>query len=589
MKSLKYFVIPFIIMCLFLTACKGKEPTVPDSEKAMDNFLAKIAEGNYTIDAPFLKATAYSKDLVYFDYEDELYTDYAVMSVNDEVFQASLTEGGLENLKFVQEGQALDAAGKKLVNYWMDDDVSQGNIYNLFYNIQEEPLKFVSYEDVVKQSLLPYMGYNEMALGKTEEVYVEFDAEDPTTAHITAVIEDDEVARIYYDDIDITLTFGNAEVNAAADEWMKAPAYPAARTEWTPEDEFIFDSVFFQGYGEDAVPFPTFASYALTIDSENYIWDDAVSIRDSHATEADATAYRETLLQNGFTEVKEKEEDGTETTYYRRLLREAYKCYDSIEVEYDNGVNITAKKYYDFPVYENLDAINAEITKYGYTPLPASDAVTSFYGKDTAVEQTESWLYFFDYDIVLYVDVTYEDPDAVMTYLADYEKTLAEASFIPGTTDEDGEEIDYYESEDGTKSFRYHFDMDGSLQLLFKAEKMLSASEVESMISAAGFPAIDLKDPAFGRDLRKYAKARTDQDMNIYLAFNQSFATVDEAGAFFDAYEAALVDAGFGRVNPENVGSYKQIALYNEEKNMVVGIDFIEEEDGASIYYDFMN
>ena len=64
---------------------------------------------------------------------------------------------------------------------------------------------------------------------------------------------------------------------------------------------------------------------------------------------------------------------------------------------------------------------------------------------------------------------------------------------------------------------------------------------------------------------------------------------MDEAGAFFDAYEAALVDAGFGRVNPENVGTYKQIALYNEEKNMVVGIDFIEEEDGASIYYDFMN
>ena len=589
MKSLKYFVIPFIITCLFLSACKGKEPATPDSEKAMDNFLAKIAEGNYTIDAPFLKATAYSKDLVYFDYEDELYTDYAVMSVNDEVFQASLTEGGLENLKFVQEGQALDAAGKKLVNYWMDDDVSQGNIYNLFYNIQEEPLKFVSYEDVVKQSLLPYMGYNEMALGKTEEVYVEFDAEDPTTAHITAVIEDDEVARIYYDDIDITLTFGNAEVNAAADAWMKAPAYPAARTEWTPEDEFIFDSVFFQGYGEDAVPFPTFASYALTIDSENYIWDDVVSIRDSHATEADATAYRETLLQNGFTEAKEKADDGTEKTCYRRLLREAYRCYDSIEVEYDNGVNITAKKYYDFPVYENLDAINAEITKYGYTPLPASDAFTSFYGKDTAVEQTESWLYFFDYDIVLYVDVVYEDYDAVMTYLADYEKTLADASFIPGTTDEDGEEIDYYESEDGTKSFRYHFDADGGLQMLFKAEKMLSASEVESMISAAGFPAIDLKDPAFGRDLRKYAKARTDQDMNIYLAFNQSFATVDEAGAFFDAYEAALVDAGFGRVNPENVGSYKQIALYNEEKNMVVGIDFIEEEDGASIYYDFMN
>ena len=106
MKSLKYLVIPFIIMCLILTACKGKEPAAVDSEKAMDNFLAKISEGNYTIDAPFVKATAFSKDLVYFEYEDERYTDYAVMSVNDEVFQANLTESGLGEVKFVQEGQA---------------------------------------------------------------------------------------------------------------------------------------------------------------------------------------------------------------------------------------------------------------------------------------------------------------------------------------------------------------------------------------------------------------------------------------------------------------------------------------------------
>ena len=586
MKSWKYLVIPFIILCFCLTACKGKETTPVDTEKAMDNFLAKIAEGNYTIDAPFLKATVVSKDLVYFDYADELYTDYAVMSVNDEVFQANLTKRGLDEVSFKQEGQALDAAGKNLINYWMDDSVSQGNIYNLFYNIQEEPLKFVSYEDVVKESLLPYMGYNEMALAKTEEVYVELDAEDPTSAHITAVIEDDEVARIYYDDIDITITLGNAEGNAAAEEWMKAPVYPEARTAWTDMDLFVMDSVFFQGYGADAVPFPSFASYALTVDGENYVWDDEVCIRDSHATEEDAAAYRETLLEKGFTETKEKEKDGTEKTYYRRMLREEYKCYDSIEVEYDNGVNITASKYYDFPVYENLEAINAEITKLGYPALPASENIASFKGKDHKYEATESWLYFFEYDTVMYVDVDYKDSDEVMTYLKDYEKALAAASFLPGSA-EDEEEITAYKSEDGSKRFEYHFDPDGTLQLLFRAEKTLTASEAESLIEEAGFPAIDLKDPADGRDLRKYAKARTDQDMDIYLTFSQTFASVDEAGAFFDAYEAALVDAGFGRVNPDNVGSYKQIALYQEDEEMVVGIDFFEEEDGASIYYEF--
>lgn len=587
MKSLKYFVIPFIIMCFVFTACKGKEPAPADSEKAMDNFLAKISEGNYTIDAPFVKATAFSKDLVYFEYEDEMYTDYAVMSVNDEVFQANLTESGLGEVKFVQEGQALDAAGKKLLNYWLDDSVSEGNIYNLFYNIQEEPLKFVSYEDVVKESLLPFVGYGEMALAKTEEVYLQLDAEDPTSAHITAVIEDDEVARIYYDDIDITVTLGDAQDNAVAEEWMKAPVYPTARTEWNDMDLFVFDSVFFQGYGADAIPFPTFASYALSVDGENFVWDDEVSIRDSHATEEDAAAYRQTLIQNGFTEVKETEKNGTEKTYYRRLLREEYKCYDSIAVEYDNGVNIIANKYYDFPTYDGLDAINAEITKLGYPALPASDNIASFYGKDTKFASIESWLYFFDYYLLMYVDVDYKDYDEVMTYLADYGKALEAASFVPNETEDMGEEITVYKSADGANSYEYHFDPDGTLQMRFSANKTLSASEVQNLIKAAGFPAIELKDPAEGRDLRKYAKARMDSDMDVYVTFSQKYATVEEAGAVFDAYEAALTDAGFGRVSPENVGCYKSIAIYNEDTGMLVGIDVFEEGEGASIYFEF--
>ena len=113
MKSIKYLLIPVIILCLLLTACKGKTPSddggAASSEQAMENFLNKLEEGNYTMNVEgYLKTTAYSRDLVYFDYAEDNYTDLAVMSVNNETFQAALKYGGLENVRFLTVGQAID-------------------------------------------------------------------------------------------------------------------------------------------------------------------------------------------------------------------------------------------------------------------------------------------------------------------------------------------------------------------------------------------------------------------------------------------------------------------------------------------------
>lgn len=65
----------------------------------------------------------------------------------------------------------------------------------------------------------------------------------------------------------------------------------------------------------------------------------------------------------------------------------------------------------------------------------------------------------------------------------------------------------------------------------------------------------------------------------------QSFGDAQEAEAFLSACEEKLTEAGFGRVNPENAGSNKQVALWNEEEGLLVGIDFFEEE--ADVYFDF--
>ena len=113
--------------------------------------------------------------------------------------------------------------------------------------------------------------------------------------------------------------------------------------------------------------------------------------------------------------------------------------------------------------------------------------------KHKANELTESWLYFFNYDALLYVDVDYENEDEVLAYLEDYANTLLQKNYSP--VDEDDEEgPDYYASENGFASFRYHFDQDGKLTLLFKVEKYINAAEAAKMVQAAGFPAIEFTD-----------------------------------------------------------------------------------------------
>ena len=605
MKATRFLLIPFLTICLVLASCSGTSqqtvapadntgstdaPTTEETtaeaspETAMENFFKKVDEANYVIDAKeHLKTSVCSEDLVCFEYADEVYNDYVVMSVDNEVFQAFLTDeedDGLFDLTFIAEGKAVDAAEPRLLSYWMDEDVSEGNIWNLFYNTEDDPLTFVSYEDTVKESMMHFAGYGDSALRLMHEVYLVLDAEDPTEAHLTAEMDDDVVARIFYDDIDIAVTFGNAEGNEAAENWMKDPVYPGARMEWTDGDLFVFNSVFLPGFGETAVPFPIFASYALTVDDKNFVDTDEVYIRDPHATEEDLESYANLLKTVGFNEV---EQDGK--TYYRKLLRPEYDCYASIELEYDSGLNITAKKYYDFPAYDGLAAVNEVIMQHGYPQLEDSPVLTSVKAEDRANEMTESWLYFFDYDLGLYVSVEYTDYDAVMEYLDSYAAKLTEAGFSPVYADEG--EIDHYDSENHYYSFRYHFDEDDALTLLFKSERYITADAANAAISEAGFPAINFTEPVACRDLRKYAKVSYSADYKLYLTVSKEFDSVEEAEKFFNDYEAALTEAGFGRVNPENAGVRKEIAIVNEDYSMIVGIDFFEEGEGASIYYEF--
>ena len=558
------------------------------SERAMQNFLDKIAAGDYVMTCEgFMKAVVCSEDLVIFDYEEAApYSDFAVMSLDNEVFQCFLTEDGVRDVSFLREGRAIEAASLRLPNYWMEDEVSQGNIYNLFYNDTEDPLKFVSFDTAVKDQLRTLVGYGNVAINYMHEVYLTLDREDPTLARIQAVVDDDVVARYYFDDIDITVAFGGAQSDPRVDAWLQDPAYPAARTGWTDADIFVFNSVFLPGYGEEAVPFIPSASYAMRMNEDTFLTSDRIEIRDPHAVPEDVDAYIEILRQNGF---QETVEDGV--IWYRRLLREDTRCYASICVEYDDGMNVTAGKYYDFPRYEGLDQINGQLAANGYPALAGTDALTDLSAYDARFEQTESWLYFFDYRTVLYVTGRYADEDQLTAYLDDYADELKQQGFEPVFIDADEESgVDYYASADGSASFRVHLEDDGeTVILLFKAEKYLTADEAAAILDAAGFPGIDRSAYSSGRDHKKFQQVMYGKEYASALTLTMRFETAEEGEAFLDGYVASLEDDGYLRVPPSDLGSNKTNGYTNEEQGTGVAFDFFPGENGGEtfIYFDF--
>ena len=564
------------------------EPQEVLSEKAMENFLQKLG-GNYMIEsAGFLKTSAYSKDLVVFDYaDDDAYNDFAVMGVNDEVFRAFLDADGVKDVSYIGEGDAVTAASSRLLNYWLD--AAEGNIYNLFYNDTEEPLQFVSYEDAVKKSVASFCGYGDNAIQKMHEVYLTLDAEDPSSAQIMAVVDDDPVARIYFDDVDVKVTFGEAEPDARAEAWMHSPVYPEARTAWDDSDIFIFNSVFLPGYGEDVIPFPPFASYALLLNDQDFVHEDQVEMRDPHATEDDVKNYAALLEENGF---EKTEEDGE--TFYRRLLREETKCYTSVALAYNNGMDLIARKHYDFPTYDGLGAVNEKIAERNYRALPETDVLTDLHATDRASESTESWMYFYTYDMMLYVDAHFDDYEAAVGYLDAYAEELQEKDgYTPVyVIDEEDGEIDYYSSPDGSQSFRYHFSEEDeeTVTLLFKAEQFVTAPEAEARLAEAGFPAIDLAAADSLRDHTKFYKTQYGLTYKTVLTISLPFESSEKAEAFLDEYVAALEEKDFLRMPPSDMGSNKNNAYIAEEAGLAVGFDYFpadETNEKACVYFDF--
>ena len=595
-----------IAMCLILT-CSGctnsgdndkpvdpdPQPEVIDAEITMENFVKKLEAGNYVIDAKnYVKTTAVSPEQVYFIYNTDLgYDDYAFVTLKGETFEGTLDETALSEVMFITTDNAIEALTYLLPNYWMV--ISVGNMFNLFYNNVDNPLEFTSYDENVKTTLLGLGGYGQLALSNMEEVHMVLDQADPTSVRFTAVINDIPAARIYYDDLDLTIKFGVAESDPRIEKWIKDPVYPATRTSWTRSDINTFELLLMRGYGKDTIPFPSFTSYALVVDDSDYMSSSILHVSDAHATEEDVQNYIQALVDRGYEKTtvtvpeyvsyvsEEREKD-----VYRLLLREKYNAYVELYPYYDDGFNMDMKLYYDNPVYEGLAAVSEAVQGFGFPELSDTDNIKGWGGVNTGAQRSEGWAYYFIYDMYMLMNLDYKDYDAALAYCEAYGNKLMEKGFAPEyTPDSNGAQ---YKSPNSSKVFRYSLDEEGKLVFEFRSEKEFTPEEARKLITDAGIPDCELHGDISAREVSGYYHEISGFE-GLWLNLYQPFASSAEAESFLDNYTAILEENGYYYTNPQAIGSYRSFLYLNEEAGKYVAFDLNRSEEGATIFFEFVS
>ena len=591
-KTLKIMLAALLCAAMLFTVSCGKNesPDEPDdseltpaeiSEQAMENFVKKLQAGNYTCGSEeMILTTAVSPQTVYFTYPHEgSPTVYAYMTLNGETFATMIENGVRYEINFISGEDAIDAVGNVLPNWWYT--CTGGNMFELFYNDMEKPLEFTSNDETVKYTVACLGGYGQQALELMQEVRMTLDAKDPTTAHFTAVVED--YGMYHYDDLDLTLTFGNAESESHIDAWYKNPEYPPVKTGWTRADELTMGTVFMRGYGSEAVPFPQFATYALLVDDNAYEEFGGVRVTDSRATEQDVEDYKAFLLKNGFKEEQEQQDDGSTVTVYRKLLRDEYKAYAELYPTYDNGFELIAIPYYEDRHYEGLEDMSAAVEKNGFAGFDETDVFQGWSATDEAMSRSESLGYFMDYEIYMPFILTFEDAEAAQSYWEAYEQKLAALGY-------EEMEVAYenmrdFRTPDGSKIFKCTMNED-SVRLDFKSEKLMSNSEMEDRLREFGIPSVGFDGTAGGRNQARYRYEISGFE-GLFFTWTKYFANSAEAESFLDAYTAELDENGYMMTDPEKLGSNRQFMFFNEEEWKYVAFDYYPGDEQASIRFEF--
>ena len=552
LRKAAFFVLPFLVGGS-LVACGGNAPTsgtiptdpsvgpqpVPktDSEKAMDNFLNKIKDGNYTITSDNLVSSFYSRDLVMYDYDASIHEakDQGFMSVDNETFQLSLAnEHPLDYILFVDQGQAIDVVGTQSLNYLIN------NPWDYWTNSDpSKPFDYSSTSVQVKQSISQFVVLGEMAAMTISDMELVFDSVDVNSATLKATYcPSSPTEKI---PLNLAITFGDAKYNQDMANWTKDPNrnYPSdiGKTSWTNNMVSLFEGVLKTNDLKDYVPLMTSASYACVINSQLYSEEGIVEVRDYHGTAEDAKNYKNLLEDNNFYKVTV---DGVET--YRKFLRAKpdnpiFQVFADLSVNSDdNGVTLRVNSTYNRQYLHSIDALNKLITPKSFPALPETDNIADFVMFNSPFEGQESWDYLYNFDLESLFVIQYKDLNVMKKYVSDYIGALTEVGFknTPSSPN-----IYHLIDQTSDRKFQYVFYDDGTVHLVFANEAFLNPTKVTGEINEV-FPVISSDNIYYCRDNAMLQKIKRGQNWTHYYDLVYLFDSEADATTFYNSYLSSV-------------------------------------------------
>ena len=533
---------------------ESREDWEERAELAMANFAAKLAEGNYTIACQDrLTTSVFGQNLVWFDYGPNLGHDYAGMSVGNETFQSRVDMGTIQQVMFVDKGRAIDVAKNLLPSLWFDSEAIGKDIWDLFDRTEpnDGKLHFLASEGdyTVRDSLGSWYAVDSLAVRGISHIAMEFDKVDVTQAILTARFNDGTSPQLK--DISVTITLGQAQDNAAAEEWMNNPNRPMPADikdagKWSGNPLGVIDTMLMLRSADEAmayVPFMDFGSYAVWTNGVQCVQDQYGLIRDYHGTIRNVEDYKEKLIQENFTLITTPAGDPV----YRKLLRAKDKqaCYVNIEVDYDEGFCLKIYPTYDTDKFNTRGEFNDMIAKAGFPAFADTEAVYNWFGEDQSFAQIENWSYFYDYSLYTVLNLKTNNLTAASAYLEAYGKALEDLGFKRGSASE----IDTWTYLDADKEMIFKFTPDqmGNIKVLVKRDNYASSATMKTLVEAAGYPTVDLTSAKLvvTQDHQKFEHYYESFDCSLAYRNTFYFDTNDQAKQFLADYMAALRADGF--------------------------------------------
>lgn len=590
MKNLKRKILPLALLALgtgALAGC-GQEPTPEPwyviSEKAMNNFLSKIQNDGYTIVGDEQTTSVHDQNMItWFFKEGSQYTDHAAVTINEETYYGFIDykKNSFEQVVFMDKMPAtqIDENMVYLPTMWLDQSVSGGNIWSLWHNNdQSNPLHYnASKSGYLYETICYFCNYDANTIpSHMQDVYMEFDKEDVHVATIKFKYNPGGTAELK--DGLVTITF-DEEVRTSdiVNNWLNDPNrnYPEPVGEygaWPGLFDMHIESIYRKnlGYkeGSDPLPYDNFFSYATKIDQNKAKYHGIIEITDYHADESDAKQYMTTLKSNGY-----QAEIGVTGLVFRSPVirdRDGYEMFSDVTLTINDGLVISAQRYYTSTSYVGRDVINDYIQTAStkYIALPDSENVTSWTAVDNQFAAYESRS--CNYDVNLYLDVylEYKDADAMTTYLDNYFKAYTDAGFVYDQTDGT-----YSKADQSSRTVvKLSSNDSGVADILFYNYRRILPSEAFPILEAAGYPAITVDTSKIESILENngYERLIQGEIWTHYYWMTINFDSHQELLDFVNPYKDALLNAEF----EEKPEAYRTCRYVNADESARLIMDY---------------